>query len=123
MVTCVQGYDTRIAARGGNLSGGERQRVCIARLMLQAPRMLVLDEPMAALDGDTAASVLQALDKLQVSVCVMGTSQHGHSMSCLFASPHTSARANVRLCHASLGHTASRGPHCGALQGQGGAAR
>lgn len=64
----MQGYDTRIAARGGNLSGGERQRVCIARLMLQAPRMLVLDEPMAALDGDTAASVLQALDKLQVSV-------------------------------------------------------
>ena len=72
--TRTQGYDTKVAPRGGNLSGGERRRICIARLLLQLDRMLaagglppvvILDEPLESLDPRTAASVRSRLLQLQ----------------------------------------------------------
>jgi ATP-binding cassette subfamily C protein len=55
------GLDTVVGERGYRLSGGERQRLTIARLLLAAPRVVVLDEATAHLDSTSEAAVQEAL--------------------------------------------------------------
>jgi ATP-binding cassette subfamily B protein len=55
------GLDTVIGERGYRLSGGEKQRVALARLMLRAPDIVVLDEATAHLDSESEAAVQRAL--------------------------------------------------------------
>jgi ATP-binding cassette subfamily B protein len=57
-----QGLDTVVGERGYRLSGGEKQRVALARLLLKAPRVVVLDEATAHLDAESEAAVQRALD-------------------------------------------------------------
>jgi ATP-binding cassette subfamily B protein len=55
------GLDTIVGDRGYRLSGGEKQRVALARLLLKAPAVVVLDEATAHLDSESEAAVQRAL--------------------------------------------------------------
>jgi ABC-type multidrug transport system fused ATPase/permease subunit len=57
-----QGFEEPLGPMGRKLSGGERKRVALARAFLQRPQILILDEVTSALDGPTAARMLEALD-------------------------------------------------------------
>ena len=59
-----QGYDTIVEPGGKNLSAGERQLLCIARMMLRRPSMLILDEATSNIDTRTELLVQRALEDL-----------------------------------------------------------
>ncbi len=58
------GLDTRIGEQGMSLSGGQRQRIALARAILASPSVLLLDDPLSALDVHTEAKVTQALSQV-----------------------------------------------------------
>jgi ATP-binding cassette subfamily B protein len=58
------GLDTRVGEQGLSLSGGQRQRLALARAVLGRPRVLVLDDPLSALDVHTEAQVERALRRV-----------------------------------------------------------
>jgi len=58
------GYDSPIGERGLTLSGGQRQRIGIARAIIRNNPILILDEPTAALDTESEALVVEALQRL-----------------------------------------------------------
>ena len=55
------GYDTLIGERGVNLSGGQRQRVALARALIAGARVLVLDDPLSAVDTETERMLVDNL--------------------------------------------------------------
>src|SRR5262245_49448037 len=55
------GYDTLIGERGVNLSGGQRQRVALARALIAGARVLVLDDPLSAVDTETEEHIVGRL--------------------------------------------------------------
>ena len=59
-----QGYDTVIGEDGGNLSQGQKQLLCIARVMLCLPPMLILDEATSSIDTMTELRIQKAFSKL-----------------------------------------------------------
>ena len=59
-----EGYDTRITGEGSNLSAGQRQLLCIARVMLALPSILILDEATSSIDTRTELRIQEAFLKM-----------------------------------------------------------
>ncbi len=57
------GYGTPVGERGIRLSGGQRQRIALARVLLQDPRVLILDEPTSSVDAATERKMRDAFEK------------------------------------------------------------
>lgn len=66
-----QGIDTPVGERGTKISGGQRQRLGIARAMFTKPNLLVLDEATSSLDGETEASISEAIDRMKGETTVV----------------------------------------------------
>jgi ATP-binding cassette subfamily B multidrug efflux pump len=58
-----EGYDTVVGERGVQLSGGQKQRVALARAFLTRPKVLILDDPLSAVDAKTEAALIDALER------------------------------------------------------------
>ena len=54
--------DTQVGERGYRFSGGEKQRIALARLLLKAPEIVILDEATAHLDSESEAAIQRALE-------------------------------------------------------------
>lgn len=61
--TLPEGMETLVGERGVQLSGGQKQRIALARALLNEPQVIVLDDPMSAVDARTEAQILRALDR------------------------------------------------------------
>ena len=57
------GLDTVVGERGVQLSGGQKQRVSLARALVSEPKILVLDDPLSAVDARTEKAILNAIDR------------------------------------------------------------
>jgi ABC-type multidrug transport system fused ATPase/permease subunit len=66
-----QGLETEVGERGIMLSGGQRQRVGLARALYFDPEMLILDEGTSALDNETEAKFMRAVESLQGEITVV----------------------------------------------------
>jgi ATP-binding cassette subfamily B protein len=58
-----EAFDTVVGERGVQLSGGQKQRVALARAFLAKPKVLILDDPLSAVDAKTESALIEALDR------------------------------------------------------------
>lgn len=74
------GLDTNVGERGNQVSGGQAQRIQIARALCKNAPIILLDEPVSALDKDTGHSVLAALKKLTDGKTVIHVTHHQETL-------------------------------------------
>jgi ATP-binding cassette subfamily B protein len=98
------GLATRIGEQGMSLSGGQRQRLALARAVLGKPRVLVLDDPLSALDVDTEAKVQKELRRVLA-----------HSTTLLVAHRPSTAALADRVLYLENGRIVEQGTHEGLL--------
>ena len=70
------GYDTIIGERGSTLSGGQRQRICLARALVKQPSILMLDEPTASLDHQSATYVRETIARIHANRTTIVITHH-----------------------------------------------
>ncbi len=68
------GIFTRVGERGARLSGGQRQRIAIARALVHAPQLLILDEATTALDPESEAAICQTVQRLRGTMTILAIS-------------------------------------------------
>lgn len=64
-------FDTVVGERGVQLSGGQKQRIALARALVREPAVLVLDDPLSAVDAKTEAAILDAIERQAASRTVV----------------------------------------------------
>lgn len=64
-------FDTVVGERGVQLSGGQKQRIALARALVREPKVLVLDDPLSAVDAKTEAAILDAIERQAASRTVV----------------------------------------------------
>ena len=74
------GLDTNVGERGNQVSGGQAQRIQIARALCKDAPVILLDEPVSALDQDTGQSVLDALGRLTDGRTVIHVTHHQETL-------------------------------------------
>ncbi|HVR19000.1 MAG TPA: ABC transporter ATP-binding protein [Polyangiaceae bacterium] len=65
------GFDTVVGERGVQLSGGQKQRVALAMAFVSNPRILILDDPLSAVDARTERRILEAIDRQRAERSVL----------------------------------------------------
>jgi ABC-type multidrug transport system fused ATPase/permease subunit len=88
------GFDTELGPRGSGLSGGQKQRIAIARALVGAPRLLVLDEPSSALDVRSERLLQQTIEDLKGHVTLVIVA---HRLTTLTCCDRVIAMANGRI--------------------------
>jgi ATP-binding cassette subfamily B protein len=104
-----EGIETVVGERGVQLSGGQKQRIALARALLQGPRILILDDPMSAVDARTEADILGALDR----------ARHGRTLLLVTHRIAAAARAD-RIVVLDAGQVVASGTHAELLADEGG---
>ncbi len=102
------GYETVVGERGYRLSGGEKQRIAIARVVLEDPKVLILDEATSHLDSRSEALIQQALEKLM----------EGRT-SIVIAHRLSTVRAADQILVIDEGQIVERGDHRSLVAGEG----
>lgn len=74
------GLETNVGEQGGQVSGGQAQRIQIARALCKNAPVILLDEPVSALDQDTKALVLKALNRLTDGKTVIHITHHPETL-------------------------------------------
>ena len=86
------GYNTMISEMGANLSGGQRQRIHIARVLLQKPKLLIMDEATSSLDNLSQSQVYQELSKLNCTKVIIA-----HRLATVLNADHIVVLQNGRI--------------------------
>lgn len=63
ILSLPEGFDTVVGERGVQLSGGQKQRIALARALIWEPKILILDDPLSAVDTRTEAAILEAIER------------------------------------------------------------